>query len=161
MATGVNYKTIVIMVFKYRKGGPYGSSSMEFGINPHSSREYIKPEYINKLDAIARDARGHLPDYVKGVDHPSGQTYGKFINNNVFEINDPSAINYVRPGLDDNGDYKTRVVYNNSSVLPAITVTPSGNYVEDEYNNIKFRYRFGGKYKRIAFDFYKDKFNKR
>ena len=35
-----------------------------------------------------------------------------------------------------------------------------GNYVEDEYNNIKFRYRFGGKYKHIAFDFHKYKFNK-
>lgn len=148
------------MVFKYRKGGPYGSSSIEFGLDPHSNREYIKPEYIDILDTITRDSRGHLPDYVKGIDHPSGQTYGKFINDSTFEINDPSAINYVRPGLDDNGDYRTRVTYNNSSVLPAITVTQNGNYVEDEYNNIKFRYRFGGKYKRIAFDFHKDKFNK-
>ena len=149
------------MVFKYRKGGPYGTSSIEYGIDPHSKREYIKPEYINRLDTIPRSPKGHLPDYVKGVDHPSGPTYGKFIDDYTFEINDPSAINYVRPGLDDNGDYRTRVTYNNSLVLPAITVTQNGNYVEDEYNNIKFRYRFGGKYKRIAFDFYKDKFNKR
>lgn len=149
------------MVFKYRKGGPYGTSLVELGIDPHLSREYIKPEYINRLNTIPRDSREHLPDYVKGVDHPSGPTYGKFTNDSVFEINDPSAINYVRPGLDDNGDYKARVMYKNSRVLPAITVTPNGNYVEDEYNNIKFRYRFGGKYKLIAFDFYKDKFNKR
>ena len=148
------------MVLKYRNGGPYGSSSMEFGLDPHSNREYIKPIYANILNLIPRDDRGHLPDRVKGVDHPSGPTYGKFVDDNTFEINDPSAINYVRPGLDDNGDYRTRVTYNNSSVLPAITITPNGNYVEDEYNNIKFRYRFGGKYKRIAFDFYKDKFNK-
>ena len=149
------------MVFKYRKVGPYGSSSIEFGVDPHSNREYIKPEYINRLDTITRDSRGHMPDYVKGVDHPSGPTYGKFINDGTFEINDPSAINYVRPGLDDNGDYNARVTYNNSLVLPAITITPNGNYIEDEYNNIKFRYRFGGKYKRIAFDFHKYKFNKR
>lgn len=119
------------MVFKYRNGGKYGSLSMELGIDPHSNRKYIKPEYINRLDAIARDSRGHLPDYVKGVDHPSGPTYGKFINDGTFEINDPSAINYVRPGLYDNGDYRAKVTYNNSFVLPAITITPNGNYVED------------------------------
>ena len=43
------------MVFKYRKGGPYGTSSMEFGVDSHSNREYIKPEYTNILNAIARD----------------------------------------------------------------------------------------------------------
>ena len=43
------------MVFKYRKGGTYGTSSIEFLVDPHLNREYIKPEYINILNAIARD----------------------------------------------------------------------------------------------------------
>lgn len=130
--------------YKYDEGGPLGTKQAIIGNNPHNKRQYIKPEYIPFLEKIERDNRGHMPDEVKGKDHPSGSSYGKFLNNLQFEIKDPANINYVREGLNDNGDYKATVTYKGSTVLPEITITPNGNYIEDSYNNIKFLYAKGG-----------------
>lgn len=136
--------------YKYDEGGPFGTKQVVRGKDPHNNRQYIKPAYIPFLpflEKVAKNSRGHLPDIVKGKDHPSGPSYGKFLNDLQFEIKDPANINYVRPGLNDNGDYKTAVTYKGSRVLPEITITPNGNYIEDPYNNIKFLYAKGGPFR--------------
>lgn len=138
--------------YKYDRGGPFGTKQVVKGKDPHNNRQYIKSVYIPFLPflkkvAKATNSRGHLPDIVKGKDHPSGPSYGKFLNDLQFEIKDPANINYVRPGLNDNGDYKAAVTYKGSRVLPEITITPNGNYIEDPYNNIKFLYAKGGSFR--------------
>lgn len=81
--------------------------------------------------------------------HPSRGTWKSFDN---FELSDKGMDNpnYSLFGLNDNKqDPQAVLTYNNSVVLPEITVSPAGNYVHNPYDNINI-YAYGGKKNRNA-----------
>ena len=92
------------------------------------------------------DARGHRDDRVKKPAHPSHPSRGTW-DGNKFILSDfgMETPNYTLFGLNDGGqDSQATLVYNNGVVLPELTVTPNGNYIENPYDNIRLHFADGG-----------------
>lgn len=108
---------------------PYGDPSLHYN--------NVDTALIQRL---VPDARGHYDDMVKLPNHPSSPSRGTF-NGKYFDLTDEGMANpnYTLFGLIDNGDADTTLRYNNSYVLPEVTVTPEGNYYDDTYNNIRIK----------------------
>lgn len=87
------------------------------------------------------DSRGHRDDRVKLPAHPSHPSRGTW-NGNEFQLTDlgMQSPNYTLFGLNDGGqDPQAVLTYKGGAVIPEITVTPNGNYVENPYDNIIMR----------------------
>lgn len=85
-------------------------------------------------------ANGHRDDRVKLVNHPSHPSRGKWSNNNkVFNLSDfgMENPNLTFFGLADGNDPNAVLKYKNDYVLPEITVTPHGAYVDNTYDQIR------------------------
>lgn len=101
---------------------------------------------ISKEEALAKglkpDTRGHFDDIVKFPSHPTHSFKGKFSKDgSIFFMTDKGMEdpNFTLFGMADNGDDQTTMVYNNGTVLPEITVTPTKNYIFNPYDNIKIK----------------------
>ena len=96
------------------------------------------------------DERGHRDDRVKLANHPTHPSRGTFVGKE-FKFSDKGMQdpNYTLFGLVDNGDDDAIPTYNNSIVLPEITVTPKGNYYMNTYDGVKM-FGGGGKYPYIV-----------
>ena len=92
------------------------------------------------------DARGHRDDRVKKPAHPSHSSRGvwdgdKFVLSELGMQNP----NYTLFGLNDGGqDPQATLIYKGGNVIPETTVTPSGNYIFNPYDNIKIKFANGG-----------------
>lgn len=98
---------------------------------------------------VDRNNVNHSRDFVKLVGHPThplrgtftrGQ-YGDIYNLSEAGMSDP---NYVLFGLNSNdrkdgGQYKTHISYHGGHVLPELTVTPDGNYIDNTYDNVRIK----------------------
>lgn len=85
-------------------------------------------------------ANGHRDDRVKLINHPSHPSRGKWGNNNkVFNLSDfgMENPNLTFFGLADDNDPNAVLKYKNDYVLPEITVTPHGAYVDNTYDQIR------------------------
>lgn len=85
------------------------------------------------------NSRGHRDDRVKKPAHPTYPGRGEFVGNEFhFTEAGLNDVNRTLWGLVDNGDGRTVPVYRNTFVLPEITVEPSGSYIQNTYDNIKY-----------------------
>ena len=151
--------------YDYAKGGPLKNGTAASyrdaawsGNNEYigePNREYIKPIFANMpiwmLDKVVpEDSRGHRDDIIKSDLHPTSPERGTFKEINgvpVYELSDVGMQdpNYSIFGADDNNDGHVIVTNNGAAVIPEITITPNGNYYEDNYDGFKHYYNKGGK----------------
>lgn len=92
------------------------------------------------------DARGHRDDRVKKPAHPSHPSRGTW-DGDKFILSDLGMQNpnYTLFGLNDGGqDPQAILTYRGGSVIPEITATPKGNYIENPYDNTKLHFAEGG-----------------
>lgn len=114
---------------------------------PEHQYDFTQSEEWANTHGYYPDARGHRDDRVKKPAHPSHPSRGiwdgdRFILTDVGMQNP----NYTLFGLNDGGqDPQAILTYNNSVVLPEVTVTPKGNFFYNPYDNIELHYAKGGK----------------
>lgn len=93
------------------------------------------------LRGFFQDARGHRDDRVKKENHPTHPSRGQFNSLYEYQLSDKGMEdpNYTLFGVvDGNQDPQTILTYNNSIVLPEITITPKGGYIDNTYDNVKY-----------------------
>lgn len=125
----------------------YDSSKGEtFLGNPSHNYDFtISDKEAEKL-GYKRDKRGHRDDRVKKLAHPSHPDRGNWNSPNEFALTDKGmeTPNYTLFGLNDGEqDPQAVLTYKGGIVLPEITSTPKGNYIMNDYDNIKI-YAKGG-----------------
>ncbi len=121
------------------------------GRNPHNDRKYtISEEQADKLGYYPDPNNNyHRDDRVKLKDHPTHPSRGQFITlpdgRKVYRLSERGMQdpNYSMWGARDNGDGDATLMYDNTFVLPEITVTPKNNYIDNTYDNINY-YGYGG-----------------
>lgn len=138
------------------KGDSYTVGNLVNSIYANNPREQFlgEPEHHYDLTQSEQwanthgyfpDERGHRDDRVKKPAHPSHPSRGTW-NGNVFNLTETGIKNpnYTLFGLNDGGqDPQAVLKYKGSIVLPEITVTPKGNYIENTYDNIRLHLRPG------------------
>lgn len=137
---------------KYAEGGPlkpYSAGRLVDGIYKNAIEEEFLGEPDHKYNftiseeeadrlGYYKDSRGHRDDRVKYPSHPTHSSRGTW-NGDYFELTEESMrdVNYTLFGMADGGqDPQAILRYNNSIVLPEITVTPKGSYIHNPYDNI-------------------------
>ena len=108
-------------------------------------QRYGKGNYDNVntslLSKFKSDKNGHKDDRVKLVNHPTHPKRGTFTKDGMkyimtdFGMTDPNLTLFG--SVDNAPDGRTTMVYKGGIVLPEITVTPHGNYIDNTYDNIK------------------------
>lgn len=114
---------------------------------PSHHYDFTQSEEWANAHGYYPDARGHRDDRVKKPAHPSHPSRGTW-DGDRFILTDVGMqnLNYTLFGLNDGGqDPQAVLTYNNSVVLPEVTVTPKGNFFYNPYDNIKLHYAKGGK----------------
>ena len=110
----------------------------EFLGDPSHHYLFTIPEEQADSIGYLPDSRGHRDDRVKLPAHPSHPSRGTW-GGNKFQLTDlgMQSPNYTLFGLNDGGqDPQAVLTYKGGAVIPEITVTPNGNYVENPYDNI-------------------------
>ena len=134
--------------------GVYGATKREENLGkPSHGYRVIKPEYEGKseeeLDRLVgpKDpVTGHRSDIIKSELHPTHPSRGSW-NGKDFMLTDKGLdnVNYTYFGAaDDNQDGNARLIYDNSTVLPEITITPNDAYVNNPYDNINLHLKANG-----------------
>lgn len=104
------------------------------------------------LNSMTPDQRGHYSDIVKLSNHPTSHARGTFMGEHsdgradYFDLNERGMDdpNYTIFGMLDNGDGGSGLMYDGSNVIPEVTATPSGNYIDDTYNKERWHIRAAG-----------------
>ena len=108
------------------------------GAPSHNYNFTISKEEADKLGYYP-DAEGHRSDKVKKIAHPTHSSRGNW-NKDIFNLSDfgMEDPNYTLFGVVD-GDQDPQAIlkYQGSYVLPELTVTPRGNYINNSYDNIR------------------------
>ena len=118
----------------------------EFLGKPKHNYDFTQSEEWANAHGYYPDKRGHRDDRVKKLAHPSHPSKGRW-KGEVFDLTntgfkDP---NYIMFGLNDgNQDPNAILTYKNSVVLPELTITPKGNYINNLYDNIRLHMKYGG-----------------
>lgn len=89
-------------------------------------------------------SNGHRDDRVKLINHPSHPKRGYWSNNNrVFNLSDFGIKNpnLTFFGLSDGNDPNAVLKYKNDYLLPEITITPNGNYIDNTYDQIRLYFK--------------------
>lgn len=119
----------------------------EFLGEPEHHYDFTQSEEWANAHGYYPDKRGHRDDRVKKPTHPSHSSRGTWKGNNFVLTNkglvDP---NYIFFGLNDGGqDPQAILKYKDTYVIPEVTVTPKGNYINNSYDNIRLHFKEGGK----------------
>lgn len=137
----------------YAEGGGFSAGAMTDAIyesaqeveslgEPNHHYDFTQSEEWANAHGYLPDERGHRDDRVKKPSHPTHPSRGKWNGLNEFQLtnrgmDDP---NYIMFGMADGGqDPQAVMTYNRSIVLPELTVTPSGNYIHNSYDNLNIR----------------------
>ena len=110
----------------------------------HNYDVTIPEEEANRLGYYP-DARGHRDDRVKKLAHPTHPKRGNW-NGDEFALTDfgMQNPNYTMFGVvDGNQDPQAILTYKDGIVLPEFTVTPNGNYIMNDYDNIRLNFNKG------------------
>lgn len=110
----------------------------------HNYDVTIPEEEANRLGYYP-DARGHRDDRVKKLAHPTHPKRGNW-NGDEFALTDfgMQNPNYTMFGVvDGNQDPQAILTYKDGIVLPEFTVTPDGNYIMNDYDNIRLNFNKG------------------
>lgn len=148
---------VVVTGKKHQNGGPFTVGSLVNAIdqNTRGIEKLGQPDHnynfaISEEEADALgyypDERGHRDDRVKLPAHPSHPSKGTWQGDNFIltdkGMEDP---NYIFYGLADGGqDPQATLIYDDSILLPEITVTPKENYFYNSYDNIINKFDDGG-----------------
>lgn len=152
-------------MFGYKRGksiktNPYSAGNIVDSIYKSSNGEQFLGEPSHHYDFTQSeewanshgyypDERGHRDDRVKKPAHPTHPSRGKWKSQYQFDLSEKGIENpnYTMFGVvDGQQDPQATLTYNGSIVLPEITVTPSGNYIYNPYDNINIlmnKYRRG------------------
>lgn len=152
-------------MFGYKRGksiktNPYSAGNIVDSIYKSSNGEQFLGEPSHHYDftqseewanshGYYQDERGHRDDRVKKPAHPTHPSRGKWKSQYQFDLSEKGIENpnYTMFGVvDGQQDPQATLTYNGSIVLPEITVTPSGNYIYNPYDNINIlmnKYRRG------------------
>ena len=120
----------------------------EFLGEPEHHYDFTQSEEWANAHGYYPDKRGHRDDRVKKPTHPSHPSRGTWEGNNFILTNKGLADpNYIFFGLNDGGqDPQAILKYKDTYVLPELTVTPKGNYINNSYDNIRLHFKEGGIY---------------
>ena len=118
----------------------------EFLGEPEHHYDFAQSEEWANSHGYYPDKRGHRDDRVKKPAHPSHPSKGTWEGNNFILTNKGLADpNYIFFGLNDGGqDPQAILKYKDTYVLPELTVTPKGNYINNSYDNIRLHFKNGG-----------------
>lgn len=144
-------------VNKFDKGGNYTVGNLvdaiyqnnpkeEYLGKPSHNYDFTQSEEWANAHGYYPDARGHRDDRVKKPAHPSHPSRGTWQGDNFIltdkGFEDP---NYTLFGLNDGGqDPQATLIYDGGIVLPEITVTPNGKYINNSYDNIRLHLKSNG-----------------
>lgn len=144
-------------VNKFDKGGNYTVGNLvdaiyqnnpkeEYLGKPSHNYDFTQSEEWANAHGYYPDARGHRDDRVKKPAHPSHPSRGTWQGDNFIltdkGFEDP---NYTLFGLNDGRqDPQATLIYDDTIVLPEITVTPNGNYINNSYDNIRLHLKSNG-----------------
>lgn len=121
-----------------------GAINEEFMGAPSHNYDVAQSEEWADAHGYYPDERGHRDDRVKKEAHPSHPSRGTFYDNgNRFELSDRGMqdVNYIYFGLNDGGqDPQAILTHDGAIVLPEITITPDGSYINNTYDNIRLHY---------------------
>lgn len=149
------YPNGIRIVKKFGEGGNYTVGNLVDAIyqnNPKEefleapNRDYTQSEEWANAHGYYPDAKGHRDDRVKKPAHPSHPSRGTWQGDNFIltgkGFEDP---NYTLFGLNDGGqDPYATLIYDDTIVLPEITVTPNGKYINNSYDNIRLHLKSNG-----------------
>lgn len=138
---------------KNSRGKQYSSQHINDLFNQNFKQEWLG-EPLHHYDVTISDQeadslgykknyRNHRDDRVKKPAHPTYPNRGHWVNyDSDFSLSESGLddSNHTLFGTHEN-DPNARILYNNSVVLPEVTVTPKGNYYYNPYDNIKY---YGG-----------------
>ena len=118
----------------------------EFLGEPEHHYDFTQSEEWANAHGYYPDKRGHRDDRVKKPAHPSHPSKGTWEGNNFILTNKGLADpNYIFFGLNDGGqDPQAILKYKDTYVIPELTVTPKGNYINNSYDNIRIHFKNGG-----------------
>ena len=118
----------------------------EFLGEPKHHYDFTQSEEWANAHGYYPDKRGHRDDRVKKPAHPSHPSKGTWEGNNFILTNKGLADpNYIFFGLNDGGqDPQAILKYKDTYVIPELTVTPKGNYINNSYDNIRIHFKNGG-----------------
>ncbi len=118
----------------------------EFLGEPKHHYDFTQSEEWANAHGYYPDKRGHRDDRVKKPTHPSHPSRGTWEGNNFILTNKGLADpNYIFFGLNDGGqDPQAILKYKDTYVIPEITVTPKGKYINNSYDNIRIHFKEGG-----------------
>lgn len=109
-------------------------------VGPPPSYNYTHSTEWAEAHGYYPDERGHRSDAVKYPTHPTHPSKGEFIGNEYhFSEKGMEDPNHTLWGMRDNGDGLLIPMYNNTRLLPEITVEPNDSYILNSYDNIKYR----------------------
>lgn len=111
----------------------------------HNYNFTYSEEWANK-HGYYPDSRGHRDDRVKLKAHPTHPSKGTW-NGDIFDLSEEGIkdVNYIFKGMNDgNQDPQAILTYKGGVILPEITITPKGNYIQDNYDNLRYHLALGG-----------------
>ena len=118
----------------------------EFLGEPKHHYDFTQSEEWANAHGYYPDKRGHRDDRVKKPTHPSHPSRGTWEGNKFILTNKGLADpNYIFFGLNDGGqDPQAILKYKDTYVIPEVTVTPKGSYINNSYDNIRLHFKNGG-----------------
>ena len=124
----------------------FNNPKEEFLGEPEHHYDFTQSEEWANAHGYYPDKRGHRDDRVKKPTHPSHPSRGTWEGNNFILTNKGLADpNYIFFGLNDGGqDPQAILKYKDTYVIPELTVTPKGNYINNSYDNIRLHFKEGG-----------------